>query len=186
MKLFKIPDLGLHPYYSQKLVNQLTWYHITCMSYFIFRQVWLSIRLCLGHYDPSGGKPPGQFFLCRHRDCILWYMRQHWTIHDGSHKVFPTARWQQIKVFLLPYYKALHGPKYGIVSLNRTVSEVSTKLLDQASSPCWREVDGSSGVGSASSSPSSGWKSVVVQSIWVKAWKTASSLLRSVGSTTGV
>ena len=65
-------DLGSHPYYNQ-VGKPTVWCNITGMIYFIFwyfLQPWLSTRLCIGHYDLSGAKPPGQFFYADIR--IAW------------------------------------------------------------------------------------------------------------------
>ena len=63
-------DSGYHPYYK-KMVNQRcdsmsqVWY----ISYLIILKCSLGYKpgLCVGHYDPSGGKPLGHFKLviCR-------------------------------------------------------------------------------------------------------------------------
>ena len=64
-------NLGYYPYYK-KLVNQRcdsmsqVWY----ISYLIILKCSLGYQpgLYVGHYDPSGGKPPGHFKLvCRNR-----------------------------------------------------------------------------------------------------------------------
>ena len=92
-------DLGYHPYYK-KLVNQQcdSMSHVCYILYLIILKCSHGYKpgLYVGHYDPSGGKPPGQFFLCRHRDCIMYYdietnieiiMADHikyLPLHDGS------------------------------------------------------------------------------------------------------
>ena len=70
-------DWGYHPYYK-KLVNQRcdsmsqVWY----ISYLIILKCSLGYKpgLYVGHYDPSGGKPPGHFKLvvCRNRLNKAW------------------------------------------------------------------------------------------------------------------
>ena len=37
----------------------------------------------------------------------------------NQRKVYPSARWQRIKVLSLAYYKVLEGPKYGVSSRTR-------------------------------------------------------------------
>ena len=70
-------NLGYHPYYK-KLVNQRcdsmsqVWY----ISYLIILKCSLGYKpgLYVGHYDPSGGTPPGHFKLvvCRNRLNKAW------------------------------------------------------------------------------------------------------------------
>ena len=130
---------GFSPLLQSKLVNQLKWYHITGMSYFIFLKVWLSIRLYLGHYDPSGGKPPGQFFLCRHQDrmklskCII----KHSKYHGRSTKSCISATDQSILTSLL---QGALRPKIMIVFTQNKVcdnNQIAGSRLIARLTWCW-------------------------------------------------
>ena len=86
--------------------------------------------------------------------------------------------------FKLAYYKACDAQKNNC--FNKSCRE---QMFSQPpvydSWPGGLEGCGSSSAGSSSSSLPSGWKSMVVQSIPVKALNTASSLISGEGSTSG-
>ena len=96
-------ELGVLPLLQVQVGKPTNGFNITGMIYFIFLiQLWSLTRLCMGHCDPSGSKPLGQFFLCRHQDSmksqsIIKYSKYH----GGSTKSCLSATYQSILTSLL-------------------------------------------------------------------------------------
>ena len=82
-------DFSSHPYYNQ-VGKPTIWFNIIRMIYFIF---WYCYSfgylpgLVLGIM--TGGKLPGQIFLCRHKDCMKLSrcISKHSKYHGGSNSV---------------------------------------------------------------------------------------------------
>ena len=86
------------PLLQYKLASQLTRDLISPVCIISYFYDLIINPVCFGHYDPSGGKPPGPSSFYAHTGVAYSDTWNKIDIDMAGHKVFPPARWQQIKI----------------------------------------------------------------------------------------